>query len=242
MIERVCMLTGKIMLVSGAETYRVEDTMNRIANSFGETNAQSYATPTAIIFAIRADSETKILRIQKRATADLNKIAEVNNISRQITAGELDLENALSLLQEVEKGKLYPAWLQILAAAIVSGCFAIMYGGIWEDFLPALIAGGFGYLGMLVFERFIDIRFLAEFFGAFLIGISSFLFVHYGFGTSVDLIIIGAVMPLVPGLLITNAIRDLVAGHLVAGVSKGVEASLTAVAIGAGIATIFAFM
>ncbi|KKE80443.1 threonine/serine exporter [Bacilli bacterium] len=242
MVERVCMLAGKIMLVSGAETYRVEDTMNRIANSFGAPNAQSYATPTAINFAIDADSEAKMLRIRKRSTADLSKIAEVNSISRKIAAGEIDLGRAFLLLQEVEKGKLYPAWLQILASAIVSGCFAIMFGGRWEDFLPAVIAGGIGFAGMLSFERFVDIRFLAEFLGAFLIGISSLLFIHYGFGTSLDLVIIGAVMPLVPGLLITNAIRDLMAGHLVAGVSKGVEASLTAVAIGAGIAAIFTFM
>lgn len=183
-----------------------------------------------------------MLRIRKRSTADLSKIAEVNSISRKIAAGEIDLGRAFLLLQEVEKGKLYPAWLQILASAIVSGCFAIMFGGRWEDFLPAVIAGGIGFAGMISFERFVDIRFLAEFLGAFLIGISSLLFIHYGFGTSLDLVIIGAVMPLVPGLLITNAIRDLMAGHLVAGVSKGVEASLTAVAIGAGIAAIFTFM
>ncbi len=48
-------------------------------------------------------------------------------------------------------------------------------------------------------------------------------------------------MPLVPGLHITNAVRDLMAGHLVAGVSKGVESVLTAFAIGAGVAVVFAF-
>ena len=55
----------------------------------------------------------------------------------------------------------------------------------------------------------------------------------------IDKIIIGSVMPLVPGLLITNAVRDLMAGHLVSGISKGAEAFLTAFAIGGGIAIVF---
>lgn len=242
MIEKVCMLAGKIMLVSGAETYRVEDTMSRIADAYGAPNAQSYATPTAINFSIDFGSETKFLRITKRSTADLHKIAKVNSISRKIAAGELDLGNAYTLLEEVAKDVLYPAWLQIIAAALASGCFAIMFGGTWDDFLPALIAGGLGFTAMLGFERFLDIRFLAEFFGAFVTGVASLLFISIGFGASLDLVIIGAVMPLVPGLLITNAVRDLLAGHLIAGVSKGVEALLTAFAIGAGVAIIYTFI
>lgn len=59
-----------------------------------------------------------------------------------------------------------------------------------------------------------------------------------GIGTDLDKIIIGSVMPLVPGLHITNAVRDLMAGHLVAGLSKGAEAFLTAFAIGSGIAIV----
>lgn len=242
MIEKVCMLAGKIMLMSGAETYRVEDTMSRIAKSYGLPNAQCYATPTAINFAIDMDSEMKLIRIKKRSTADLQKITDVNSISRQIAAGELSVNEAFERLKEAEHGKDFASWLQILIAILVSGCFAIMFGGVWEDFLPAALAGGIGYIAMLSVERILDIRFIAESFGAFLIGITSFFFIQLGFGHSLDIVIIGAVMPLVPGLLITNAVRDLLAGHLIAGTSKGVEAMLTAIAIGAGVATTFAIM
>lgn len=57
-----------------------------------------------------------------------------------------------------------------------------------------------------------------------------------------DQIIIGSVMPLVPGLLLTNAVRDLIAGHFVSGLSKGAEALLTAFAIGSGIAVVFSLL
>ena len=57
-----------------------------------------------------------------------------------------------------------------------------------------------------------------------------------------DKIIIGSVMPLVPGLLITNAVRDLMDGHFLAALSKGADALLTSLAIGTGIAIVVSFV
>lgn len=241
-IAKVCMLAGKVMLESGAETYRVEDTMNRIAVSYGLSNAQSYATPTGIIFSVDRVEKTNFIRISKRST-DLHKIAEVNSISRRLTGDELVLSEALELLEEVEQGTLeFPAWIQVIAASLIAGCFTIMFGGVWADFLPSLVAGGVGFAAMLWFGRLVEIRFIAEFIASFVIGLLAISFIKYGMGAEMDKIIIGAVMPLVPGLHITNAVRDLMAGHLVAGVSKGVEAVLTAFAIGAGVAVVFGFI
>ncbi|WP_042221463.1 threonine/serine exporter family protein [Oceanobacillus manasiensis] len=241
-ISNVCILAGKIMLESGAETYRVEDTMNRMAGAFELTEAESYATPTGINFSTDSEEASHFRRISKRST-DLHKIAEVNNISRQIVAGGLDPREALLLLKGVSSSKeQYPSWLLILAAALVSGSFAIMFGGLWHDFLPAFLAGGVGFAAMIGFEKLVETRFFAEFFASFVIGILAVGFLHFSIGINLDKIIIGAVMPLVPGLHITNAVRDLMAGHLVAGVSKGVEAMLTAFAIGAGVAVVFAFI
>lgn len=241
-VEKVCMIAGKIMLVSGAETHRVEDTMNRIAKAFGVKDAQSHATPTGINFSAGMTEVNNFLRILKRPT-DLHKIDAVNQISRKIVAGELSLTKAYQALQAVEAKKaVYPFWVQILAAALASGCFAIMFQGTWMDFLAACLAGGAGFAVMLGMDHFLEIRFLAEFIGAFVIGVGAYLLVSNGIGAELDKVIIGSVMPLVPGLHITNAIRDMMAGHLISGISKGIEATLTAFAIGAGIALIFTFI
>lgn len=240
--EKVCMLAGKMMLESGAETHRVEDTMNRIAAAAGLKNAQSYATPTGINFSVGAAELSNFMRITKRSM-DLHKIAEVNMISRKIVANEITIGEAHNMLNRVDrKWPTFPPWMQIIAASFVSGSFTIMFGGAWADFLPAMLAGGAGYAGMLGFDRFFELRFLAEFFGGFLIGLFAVIFVTIGLGLNLDQIITGAVMPLVPGMHITNAIRDLLAGHLVAGLSKGVEAMLTAFAIGAGVAVVVGFV
>ncbi|MCT2537738.1 threonine/serine exporter family protein [Aquibacillus koreensis] len=241
-IIKVCLLAGKVMLQSGAETYRVEDTMVRIAASFGIDNPQSYVTPTGIIFSISETESTKFVRILERST-DLHKVTEVNSISRRISSKELSLEEASRLLKEVDQLKhVYPTYIQILAASIVSGCFTIMFQGGWVDFIPSVIVGGVGFSAMVYFHKIVEIRFFAEFLASIFIGLLAYLFIDIRFGLELDKIIIGAVMPLVPGLLITNAVRDLMAGHLVSGLSKGAEAFLTAFAIGAGIAVVFAFI
>ncbi|NLM65970.1 MAG: threonine/serine exporter family protein, partial [Enterococcus sp.] len=69
------------------------------------------------------------------------------------------------------------------------------------------------------------------------IGIAAVLAVHFGFAHSVDNLIIGSVMPLVPGVAITTSFRDILAGHLISGLVRGTEAIIVASAIGVGIAT-----
>lgn len=239
-IMNVCLLAGKIMLRSGAETYRVEDTMRRIALAFGIEETHSYVTPTGIMFS--ADygqpETTRLVRISERTT-DLKKVALVNDVSRRISGGVIDLNEARRQLKEIERADLmYPLWMQIFAAGMASGCFAIMFLGGWGDFIPALMAGGAGYYSFILFHRLIPVKFFAEFLASVFIGVCSSIFILIGIGNELDKIIIGAVMPLVPGLLITNAVRDLMAGHLVSGLSKGAEAFLTAFAIGSGIAVV----
>ena len=239
-IVEVCLLAGKIMLQNGAETYRVEDTMQRIAASFGISESHSYVTPTVIIFSLNGTGPTKLIRIGERST-DLHKVAIVNDISRKISEGKLSIKEASECLKEIsEKNVSYPIWGQIIAASLVSGCFVIMFYGGWSNFLPAFLAGGFGFACLIYVHRLVKIKFFSEFFSSFFIGVLSYVFVSFDFGNNLHKIIIGSVMPLVPGILITNAVRDLMAGHLVAGLSKGAEAFLTAFAIGAGIAVIFA--
>ncbi len=239
-VMEVCLNAGKIMLQSGAETYRVEDTMTRIASSFGIEKSHSYVVPTGIIFTAEDGGPgiTKLIRISERST-DLQKVTLVNAVSRRISDREIGIDEAAKLLADIdEMSHTFPITLQAAAASLASGCFIIMYNGVWMDFIPALVAGVLGFLTVTYLTEIVPIKFFAEFCGSLVIGIVSYLFVYSGFGVQLDKIIIGSVMPLVPGLLLTNAVRDLIAGHLVAGLSKGAEAALTAFAIGSGVAIV----
>ncbi|MNB80533.1 Inner membrane protein YjjP [compost metagenome] len=238
----LCLLAGKIMLQNGAETYRVEDTMTRMAAALGFPGAHSYVTPTVILFTTSRTEQPKLFRIAERTT-DLQKVAQVNDISRRLSQRKLTSAQAREELAAVDdSAHAYPAWLRVAAAALAGGCFTIMFNGRYADALPALFVSGIGYAAAAYLQRLAQIRFFAELTASILIGLLSYLAVQAGIGAETDKIIIGSVMPLVPGLLITNAVRDLMAGHLISGLSKGAEAFLTAFAIGTGIGLVLSFV
>lgn len=231
----LCLLAGKIMLQSGAETYRVEDTMSRMAAALGFPGAHSYVTPTVIMFTTSRTEPVKLFRIAERTT-DLQKVSEVNDISRRLSERQLTAAEARERLGIVDDAAhAYPVWVQIAAAALTGACFTVMFKGSLQDALPSLLISGTGFAAATYLHRLVQIRFFAEFIASFIIGLLAFFAVRLGIGREMDKIIIGCVMPLVPGLLITNAVRDLMAGHLVSGISKGADAFLTAFAIGTGI-------
>jgi len=130
---------------------------------------------------------------------------------------------------------------QLLAAAIVSSTLLVMYGGSFLDFFPAFFAGGIGYAVYWYINTRFKVKFVSEFLGALVIGLCASFFVRFHLGTSMGMITIGAVMPLVPGVPLTNAVRDVLAGHILSGISRGTEALISACAIGFGIAVVLRF-
>lgn len=235
------LLAGRIMIESGAETYRVEDTMLRMARSLGIEDAQSYVTPTGIILSIGKRQITKITSISNRIT-DLHKIALVNSVSRKLTNKIITLEQAYGELIKIQKTNYFlPISLQLLTAATAGSALMILFGGIWSDVPATFVAGAVGFIVVTILHDLTKVKFFSEFLAALFIGLVAHFAVKFQLGTEIDKIIIGGVMPLVPGLLITNAIRDLMAGHFTSGISRGAEAFLTAFAIGSGIALVVAF-
>ncbi|MRG86334.1 threonine/serine exporter family protein [Salinibacillus xinjiangensis] len=185
----LCLLAGKILLQSGAETYRVEDTMMRMAASCGLKESHSFVMPTGIMFSTDGDGPTKLTRITDRTT-DLHKVAEVNDVSRKISAGILSVSEAHQMLMEIDQSSnTFPKWFQVIAAAIASGCFLVMFQGQWQDFVYAVVAGGLGFIAFLYFHPIIKIKFFSEFLASVVIGAISLFFVSLDLGQELDKII-----------------------------------------------------
>ncbi|PTF52405.1 hypothetical protein BUY12_02235 [Staphylococcus chromogenes] len=234
----VVLLAGKVLLESGAETYRVEDTMGRIAASFGLDDTYAFVTSTAIMFSLNDRTNTRLVRVPERTT-DLEKIAIANNVSRKISQNKITLDEAKTELIHLEQASLQFSFIvKFLSAAIASGFFLFMFGGVAHDFIYAVMAGAGAFLTFDLVQRYIQIKFFSEFISSMVVIAVAASFTKLGMTVNQDIITIAGVMPLVPGILITNAIRDLMAGELLAGMSRGVEAALTAFAIGAGVAVV----
>ena len=98
-------LAGKIMLQSGAEIHRVEDTIHRILKVSGMKTAEAFVMPTGLIVTLddpRMDSMTVVKRIKTRGT-NLSRIAEVNDISRRFCSGNISLEEAFHSLKHMKQ-------------------------------------------------------------------------------------------------------------------------------------------
>ena len=108
----VVLIAGRILLEAGAETYRVEDTMNRIAHSYGLHDTYSFVTSTAIIFSLNDRTSTRLIRIRERTT-DLEKIALTNSLSRKISSNQLTIDEAKNELLHLKRASLQYSFLML---------------------------------------------------------------------------------------------------------------------------------
>ncbi|MHC5229157.1 threonine/serine exporter family protein [Enterococcus sp. LJL99] len=239
LIVDTCLLAGKIMTESGSEVYRVEDTMNRIASNAGEQNSVSYVTATGLFMSIRSSNYTQLENVTER-NINLEKVAVVNQLSRKFQEKNITLEELNHRLQHIDdEAPIFSPSLQIFAAGIISCTLMYIFGGTWSDFLATFVIGMIGYSVSYFTKKWLAIKFLDDFIAAFMIGLCAYFAVELHLATTIDNIIIGAVMPLVPGVAITNAFRDILAGHLLSGTARATEAIFVAGSIGIGIAIVF---
>lgn len=229
LIKDVVMLAARILLESGAEGTRVEDTMTRIAKKLGYSESNSFVTNTVIQFTLHSESFPRIFRITSRDT-NLIKISQANEIS---------LAEAKTQLEKIYVAKRDSSLpFKGFAAAMIAMSFLYLQGGRLIDVLTAILAGSLGYLVTEILDRKLHAQFIPEFIGSLVIGIIAVIG-HTLIPTG-DLasIIIAAVMPIVPGVLITNAIQDLFGGHMLMFTTKSLEALVTAFGIGAGVGSV----
>jgi len=238
-ILKLSAFAGRIILENGGETYRVEETICRICSAFDIKEADSFVTPTGIMISITDDSghtASLIKRINSRSV-NLEKISKVNDLSRKIMTKTLTLDYVENELNKIDSIKHYSENIQILSAASVAGFFTLLFGGSLKDFFVALIIGACIKTLSVILNKIQINQFFINITGGALAAISALTCVSLNLAEHSDKIIIGSIMLLVPGLAITNAIRDTIEGDLVSGVSRAVEALFIAgaIAVGTGI-------
>lgn len=231
-----CIIAGKILMENGAEMHRVEDTMNRILDKeHGEGEAVSFVIPTGIFVTTRYGKNTKMKRIVTRKQ-NLEKIVEVNNLSRSFSAGSLSVSDLHDQLVYLENHDIdFPLWLKIVCSAVISGSMMLLFEGDPRDFVLTMAIGSLGYYVYYNLMSLMKVRFLQEFISTFLVAFLVSVLNHYGLVHNLDTVIIGCIIILVPGIQIMNSIRDFLVGNTISGTVFMIEAMLIAGMIGAGV-------
>lgn len=227
---------GSILLENGAEISRVEETMQRIASHYGVEEESFFVLSNGIMATGKDYARSKFIPIKGTS---LDKVVAVNQLSREVEQGCYSLEQLDQRLKAIRAMKAKPAWEQILASALGSAAFCIIFGGGFMDCVASFIAG----LVLWVFMLFVGSRRLSRIVGNAMGGLIATLLCigmyRLGLGDHLSNMIIGAIIPLIPGVPFTNGIRDMANEDYIAGVTRLLDALLTFFCIALGVALAF---
>ncbi len=226
---------GENILRCGGEPHRIEDTITRICRAYGAVHTDVFALPSLVIAGIRMSDGTtssQVRRIYKTAN-NMYKLDAMNKLSRDVCSGVVGLDEVDSSIAVALNKKPFPKILSLLGGIIAAGGFAVFFGGSLWDGLAAAIAGLVVSLINLHKVKSANQMFYtvaASFVGA----MCGLLLVHFGIGENIDMVMIGTIMLLIPGLAFGNAVRDLLFGDTVSGVIQLVQAILVAIMVAFG--------
>lgn len=231
---------GCRLMTSGAEIYRVEDSVSRVLTAYGVESPEIFALPNCLIVSINTPDGRPVTRMRRIAAhgTDIEDLDIYNAICRELCADKPDVGEALELLTLIpSRRRSFKPWVILTGYSTATAFFTLLFGGGLVDAFTALICGaavglclmfGSKLMGRNSFFRTV----VCSAVGAFL----ALLFVRLGIGKDVDTITIGVLMLLVPGVAPTNAMREILAGDIYSGLSRTAEAILTAGAIALGAA------
>ena len=233
----VASLAGDILLASGAEIFRVEETIFRIAKAYGIDSSNAFVLSSGIFLTAGSEREKDFASVRHipLSAARLDRVTAANQLSREIVQGMHTPQEAHRLLLEIQNMPPKPKLHQILASGIGSGCFCFLFGGDPVDSLVAFGAGILLYLYLLLLVRGRLSKIASNITGGALVTLFGILLYQCGIGHHLGEIIIGSIIPLVPGVAFTTAIRDLADEDYIAGAVRMLDALLVTFCIAMGV-------
>ena len=229
---------GQTLLENGSEVFRVQQTMEIMARSLGIEDFNVYVLTNGIFASARSpDSSESLTRHVPLVSIHLGRVEAVNELSRELAAGKLNLDEAEQRLQDARALPPAPPRVLRLAGAAGAACFGYLFGG---GLAEALVAGIAGYLEVVVSQqlsahkinRIFTISVAAVVVTACAISMRLLLLP----GLQVNFAIIGALMVLTPGVALTMGIRDILNADYLSGSIRLLDAVLVAGSIACGVA------
>ena len=215
----------------------MEDTIARFCRSFGYHDVNVFATPTMIIIGDETTANASLMcRIRYRSN-NLSNVKAINDFSYSIRPESFNYEEAMAFLHHLlQKKPPYGKWTVCLASAICSAAFASMLGGNSQDFCAAFVTGGLAMILLRQLDSYGLGAFWENTVAGSAIGALAIMCCAISVQCTRTNIIVGSLMPFLPGLAFTNGLRDYLSGDLISGNSRIAEALLFAVSIAFGLA------
>jgi len=229
---------GQALLENGGETARIEKTINKVCGNLGMERSDAFVLPTGIMLSI-TDSMGKtyslVRRIDKREI-NLEMISQLGRFAGSITGSE-SMEALKERFEEIMVSPVYSLWVSLLFGGAAAFCFTLLFGGGMREGFIAFVVGFLVKLLVSYLEGVKFNRYFNNVIGGFVISLLALASLRLSLSQDPGVIISGAIMLLVPGLIMVNSIRDFIAGDLVSGATRLVESLIIggAIAVGTGV-------
>ena len=236
----IILKAGKILLGSGAEISRTEDTMNYIARAMNFKDLEAYVSNRGIFATAKKDDNTEITRIYNVPEVDINlsKIESVNALSRRITQKSITIEEVINELEKIDTMPDYLIFWRLVAYTIGASGFSYAIGSSITDSIIAGIIGLILGAYMCTIKRILNSDVLITILGSILIALFGNLFIHFNIGSNLSVILLGAMIDIVPGVPFVNAIREYSQNNYNTGITLMMGALLTCISMAVGVAVV----
>lgn len=243
-VLEAAMAAGHILLENGAEIGRVEETMERICQHFGVKSENFFVLSNGIFTTGSQDAGSpkgqyaKVLHIPVKG-AQLDKVVAVNQLSREVAEGRYSIGQMEEKLEQIRQMPGKSSRTQILASGVGSACFCYHLGGSLTDSGVAFVAGFLLYAFVLLAGRSRISKITKNICGGALVTLVCILSYRLGLGENISHMVIGSIIPLVPGVAFTNGIRDIADGDYISGAVRLLDAILVFLCVAIGVGVMF---
>lgn len=233
---------GRLLLKNGAEIYRVEESLERMCQSYGFKDIGVFALPTYFTISVTFNDQTSssLTKRTLQNRTNLDAVCLLNDLVRKICNEKPSVEYIEQQINEINH--IHPRMpLVFLGYGLGAGGYAVFFGGGLKEGIIAAIIGFLMYFFIWLNEILNINALIRTTFTSMFLTALSILFYHFKMISNLDATIIGCLMILTPGIAITNSLRDIIDGNYVSGQARLVEAFFiaTAIALGVGLMRVF---
>lgn len=237
-IADIALTVGRILLVNGAENHRIEECITRICKSY-KANVEILLTSNGLLLLVEDSDSNKFTAIKKvkEKGVDLYRIELINSFSRNIEKEPMNYEDAKKILDDIDKAPTFSFNVRTFAACMTGFIYTLFFNG---SFLDGLVSIPVCLITYYIFEKISKLnlfQFLNFYISGVLIGGLSLITQLLFPVINADNVITGSIMILLPGVILTNSIKDIIYGDYSSGSSKFFEAIIIITAVGCGVVT-----
>lgn len=242
-IFKLLVEVGTVLISCDSETLRVIDTLNIIAKTYEIEEFNSFIITNGLFITATHNGVThaKSMQIRKHS-ANLGKIEAINSLSRKIAYDGISLDEAEKILKTIHTQSIWSNTMRCFGSIMGCSSITVLFKGTYLDGLLTILVAILSFFFLNFLNKKDTNSFLINLLTSAFITICAIIGQKLGLCDNLDKVIIGAIMPLVPGILLTNGIRDITNNDFLSGIIRIIEAILIASSIAIGVGLVFKFI